>query len=514
MTLANASRALCLLDSNHNLPPAAMSDPSGVPIPPSPTSVTPTLALPTASNSSQLRAPRSSTDLLSPASPQSPGFLQAASSSPTSSHAHKRQNSIADLIAAPPPLPTSSEYSSKRRASTASNRSSDDGYSGAALGFGANLLPHDWQDVQLNQLVQRENLVFVDGNTSVEGAFETLEKHQFTSLPVRMEPEDPESISTTFDYADLNAYLLLVLGRIEPVDRAAETLKLVADARSAQPVPVKFACQLGVKNSFLSLKSTSTLSDAVEILGNGVHRIAVTDPANPKIVVGVLSQRRLIRFIWENGRLFSSLQPLLQASLQELGIGSKTVISIHGDMLVIDALQQMHDDGVSSLAVTDSANNLLGNISIVDARLVTKSSQKSLLRISCKQFLSIILNKRGLDDGKDSFPVFHVTMQTSLARTIAKLVATKAHRLWIVAAGSGDAAAAAAANRGATAGQLIGVVSLTDILYTLAKHAGKSDLDPHSARRDRRRSSSSSVRSHSSSYDKFRRSISIDRSGR
>ena len=316
------------------------------------------------------------------------------------------------------------------------------------------------------------------------------------------------SVSDTFDYADLIAYLLLVLGKIEPVNCSEEDLELVARARSGRVVPVRFASQLGVKNPFITLKSTDTISDAVEILGNGVHRIAIADSSNPDVVVGILSQRRLIRFIWENGRLFKSLEPLFQASLEDLGIGSKEVISIHGDKLVIDALQKMHDDGVSSLAVTDSKNNLLGNISVVDARLVTKSSQKSLLHSSCKSFLSVILSKRGLEDGKDSFPVFHVTSKTSLGRTIAKLVATKAHRLWIVQPAPTDGTPL----RGAAAGQLVGVVSLTDILYTLAKHAGKSDLDPRSARRERRRSSSSSVQSWAS-LDKFRRSVSIERSG-
>lgn len=359
----------------------------------------------------------------------------------------------------------------------------------------------------MHAMVQKENLVYVDGDTSVENAFEILALHQFTSLPIRLSSADT-TISDTFDYADLNAYLLLVLGRIEPVDQSEEMQQYVALARSGRVVPVKFAARLGVKNPFITLTSNDTISTAIGFLGNGVHRLAVADAANPKVMVGVLSQRRLIRFIWENGRMFKSLEPLFQQSLDELGIGSKEVISILGDKLVIDALQQMHDEGVSSLAVTDANNNLLGNISIVDVRLVTKSSQKSLLRSSCKQFLSVILNKRGLDDGKDSFPVFHVTGATSLGRTIAKLVATKSHRLWIVQSPPPGELIPA----GVAAGQLVGVVSLTDILYTLAKHAGKSDLDPQTARRARRRSSSSSAKSRAS-LEKFRRSVSIERGG-
>lgn len=453
----------------------------------------PSTPISSGSNASQMRNP---SDTAIPSTPKSP-----------SSPDHKRKSSIADILATPPPI--SAENHLNRRVSIASTRSSDDGASvtSSLPSTSVSGLPKDWQDVPMSELVQRENLVFVEGNASVESAFEVLAQHQFTSLPIRMSANDT-SVSDTFDYADLIAYLLLVLGKIEPVNCSEEDLELVARARSGRVVPVRFASQLGVKNPFITLKSTDTISDAVEILGNGVHRIAIADSSNPDVVVGILSQRRLIRFIWENGRLFKSLEPLFQVSLEDLGIGSKEVISIHGDKLVIDALQKMHDDGVSSLAVTDSKNNLLGNISVVDARLVTKSSQKSLLHSSCKSFLSVILSKRGLEDGKDSFPVFHVTSKTSLGRTIAKLVATKAHRLWIVQPAPTDGTPL----RGAAAGQLVGVVSLTDILYTLAKHAGKSDLDPRSARRERRRSSSSSVQSWAS-LDKFRRSVSIERSG-
>lgn len=380
----------------------------------------------------------------------------------------------------------------------------------------------------MNELVQRENLVYVDGDTTVEKAFATLDQYKFTSLPIKVHPEDP-SVSDTFDYADLNAYLLMVMGLIEPVNTSKEFAEYVNKARSGQVVPVSFAAHLGVKNELISLKSTDTIASAVEILGAGVHRIAIADVTDPRIVVGILSQRRLIRFIWEHSRRFKTLDPLFQTSLSDLGIGPKKVVSINGDRPVIDAFKIMHDDGVSSMAVTDNHNNLLGNISIVDVRLITKSSQKHMLRTPCKHFLSIILNERGLHDGQDSYPVFHVTLGTSVGRTIAKLVATKAHRLWIVQPPAPPSAPSSASSSSSTpaspapqtpssfsivnttAGQLIGVVSLTDIINILAKQVGKANLDPHAARRQRRRSSSSSSRS----YDKFRRSISIERhSGR
>lgn len=423
---------------------------------------------------------------------------EPSSGSPSSPEQKRQSGSIADRLVNPPALSVDLK---QRRTSISSQRSNSDDPTSPILQTSTHSF-RDWQDVPTSALVQREHLVSVEEDIPVEQAFEILAQNQFTSLPIKNKKDDT-FISDTFDYADLVAYLLLVLGKIQPTDESPESLEYLAKARSGRPVPVKFASRLSAKNPFITLKSTQTISDAVEILGNGVHRIAVTDPDNDQIVTGVLSQRRLIRYIWENGRQFRSLEPLFSRTLDDLSIGSKSVISVNGDKLVIEALQIMHDEKVSSVAVIDSQNNLLGNISCVDARLLTKSSQKSLLNSTCKSFLSLILSTRGLEDGKDSYPVFHVTSKTSLARTIAKLVATKAHRLWIVQPPvTGDSLV-----RNNSAGQLIGVVSLTDILYTLAKHAGKNDLHPHNARRERRRSSSASVQS----LDKFRRSISIER---
>lgn len=215
----------------------------------------------------------------------------------------------------------------------------------------------------------------------------------------------------------------------------------------------------------------------------------------------------------------------------------------------------MHNEGVTSLPVLDAQNNVVGNISHVDVRvscletfeapqsnlkqLLTKSTSLPLLRSSCIHFISVILSERGVSDGKDSFPVFHVNPFSTLAQTVAKLVATRSHRMWVVdtpspassgpptpattpailvppspitplpaagpvpvvspapqhLAGTQAPAISASAIQGATlSGRLSGVISLTDILNLFARASGLNPHDPDEARRARRRSSSSSMR--------------------
>ena len=109
----------------------------------------------------------------------------------------------------------------------------------------------------------------------------------------------------------------------------------------------------------------------------------------------------------------------------------------------------MNTEGVSSLVVVDNHLNVIGNISTTDVKvhtkqnlpsvrwsdhrltllkLLTRSSSLPLLQNTCTHFISVILSTRGLIEGKDSFPVFHVNPTSTLAHTVAKLVATRSHR--------------------------------------------------------------------------------------
>lgn len=143
-----------------------------------------------------------------------------------------------------------------------------------------------------------------------------------------------------------------------------------------------------------------------------------------------------------------------------------------------------------------------------------------------------------MNDGKDSYPVFHVTHSSTLAHTVAKLVATRSHRMWIVdsvpspgssvppspalkpsgsvappptmhqlsaptqgppytPATPSVAVSAAVLPGSGMSGRLSGVLSLTDVLNLYARASGLKPDDPEELRRRRRTSSSSSVRSSS-----------------
>jgi len=96
----------------------------------------------------------------------------------------------------------------------------------------------------------------------------------------------------------------------------------------------------------------------------------------------------------------------------------------------------MSNEGLTSVAVVDAGRNVVGNISTADVRHLTNAASLPLLKSSCMHFISVILSERGMERGRDSFPVFYVNPYSTLAHTVAKLVATHSHRMWIVESAS------------------------------------------------------------------------------
>ncbi|WEW55400.1 cell separation during budding [Emydomyces testavorans] len=288
----------------------------------------------------------------------------------------------------------------------------------------------DWTQISVGELVNTEDCHFVEADMTIEDATNRLIECGASFLLIRESPEQTLAIGT-FDYADLNAYLLLVIGIMKPDDEYAASLEeLGRKAREGRKILLREVKNLRPKDPVTKLPPNAKLTKAVEVFGGGVHSVVVAQE-NTSEVLGIFSQWRLVRFLWENARSFPVIEQLYPQPLRELGLGSQHVISINGDRPLCHALELMNNEGISSVAVVDNQFNVVGNISVVDVKLLTKSTSLPLLRDTCIHFISVILSTRGLNEGKDSFPVFHVNPQSTLAHTVAKLVATKSHRMWV-----------------------------------------------------------------------------------
>lgn len=148
-------------------------------------------------------------------------------------------------------------------------------------------------------------------------------------LLIRETPEATSAVGT-FDYADLNSYLLLAAGLTHPDEaHQASYEELAKKAHHGVPIALRDVKKFGMaKEPLIKLPASANVLDAVEIFGGGVHRVVVVNESNDQEVVGIFSQFRLVKFLWENGQSFPIIEELYPKALRELVIGSHEVISI------------------------------------------------------------------------------------------------------------------------------------------------------------------------------------------
>ncbi|KAK3954730.1 hypothetical protein QBC32DRAFT_73642 [Pseudoneurospora amorphoporcata] len=489
-----------------------------------------------------------------PSPPERTGSQGAIPLSKTASNvsSHSHRQSFAENQRHPPPSPRTQRHPSFTQQAIQDlmnnpppNRHQNPRYIG-----------RDWRDVAIGELLQPDEVKWAELDNSIQEATKTL----FQSSPnnvvlVRQDSSSKEAIST-FDHSDLNAYLLAVVGLAKPEEEQVALYRDISvKAQSHAEIPLRDLQPIFRKEDLVKLPAESTLDKAIEVFGGGVHRLLVTN--NDSEVVGILSQLRLLEFFWNEAVNFPLIDRLYTIVLRDLQIGTQQIIAINADAPLADALFLMSSEGLTSVAVVDNGHNVVGNISTVDVRHLTNANSLPLLKASCMHFISVILSERGVEHGRDSFPVFYVNPYSTLAHTVAKLVATQSHRMWVVDSASPSPSAPAtpllqasslpplstlsppAVSPGRTgsptpgsatvvvpplgaittstpqspstqgpfssvpasalpgaglSGRLTGVVSLTDILNLFAKSSGLRPLDPSEQRARRRRSSSSSVR--------------------
>lgn len=137
-----------------------------------------------------------------------------------------------------------------------------------------------------------------------------------------------QTVIGTFDYTDLNAYLLVVVGLAQPdEDHIHDFQELARKAREGKPITLQDVKNLGRKEALTFIPSSSHLIRTVETFGQGVHRILLVEEGTDH-VTGVLSQSRLVRFLWENGKAFPTVDALYSQYIRDLKLGSHEVISI------------------------------------------------------------------------------------------------------------------------------------------------------------------------------------------
>jgi len=329
---------------------------------------------------------------------------------------------------------------------------------------GITTVTRDWSMIKASSLVHNQHVIEIDGNVSIEEACQILVENNISSAPVYTHDKKRHYLGM-FDYGDVIAYILLVLHRRksntikeeeeDAVDTESfEIRDIVHKALQGQRVPVGMASDLSRKNPFYSILEEATLISAVEIFACGTHRVTILNSNGE--VKGILSQSNVVRYLFENRKQFPDIDEVMNKTIHQLNLGQDQPIVVDAEASVLDALSIMSENGVSSVAVVRNGGNILGNISMTDVKHVMKAYHHRLLWKTCFQFVSHIRTQQGIIDGKDRWPVFDVRKDTTLGLAIGKLLATKAHRVWVTDENH----------------HTIGVVSMTDVIRVFSSMVG------------------------------------------
>ncbi|OKO93826.1 Protein sds23 [Penicillium subrubescens] len=402
-------------------------------------------------NGSGVTSPRSSTDNRSS---RNQNQLRVSHMPPAN---HQHRQSLSETLRGPPGSPRNRRQPSLTQSAIQSlidNPPPPKTVDSAFIG-------RDWREICIGELVSPEDLQFVELDTGVEEATNILIDTGAPVLLIRESAQHNAAVAT-FDYSDLNTYLLLAAGLTTPQEGHRTSYdELAKKARDGEKIPLKDVKALGMeKEPLVTLPASANVLTAVETFGGGIHRVVVTKEPNNQEVVGIFSQFRLVKFLWENGRSFPAIEQLYPQALNNLRIGSHNVISINGDKPLSEGLQLMNTEGVSSLVVVDNHWNVIGNISTTDVKSPGPATPH----------LPTPPQPYGVGNTVPFPPVASSGVTPSLASSIP----------------------ASALPGARLSGRLVGVVSLTDILNLHARASGLSPADPAESRR-RRRSSSSSM---------------------
>ncbi|KAH6603379.1 hypothetical protein Trco_008154 [Trichoderma cornu-damae] len=194
----------------------------------------------------------------------------------------------------------------------------------------------EWRDITIGELVSLDDMLLQSP----------------TGVVLVREGASATRPTFCFDYNDLNAYLLTVVGLSRPDNNQATLSRdIMTKAQGGAHITLEEIQPLCSREAIVKLNSDVNLSRAIEKLGSGIHRILVTEPAGS--VVGIISQLRMVEFFWNEGINFPIIDRLYPVSLQDLGIGVQPIISVHSDSPLTEALSLMYDEGLSSVAIVD-----------------------------------------------------------------------------------------------------------------------------------------------------------------
>jgi CBS-domain-containing membrane protein len=277
---------------------------------------------------------------------------------------------------------------------------------------------------------------------SIESVLHKLQKHDLLSLPVYDKENEIIGLVSVLDimtYISWGKYF-----RSEDVTDEEVTMF----RHLSHTVGTLLEQNKGAENVWVYPPETR-INDILEPYSKGVHRVLIPQKdTEGKVVHRVLSQTDIVKYLYSNKHLFSSL---LTETIAGLQLGTYSVISVTSDTIALDAFKKMSQQKLSAVAIVDKENaKLVGNLSASDLRGLNAQKLPSIIRY--------VGNFLVAQHGYVKMPLT-VTPQNTLEDVITILLEKRVHRVWIVDE-----------SRKPT-----GVITMTDVLMFAFKQSSKKE---------------------------------------
>ncbi|KAI8905933.1 hypothetical protein EDD86DRAFT_211137 [Gorgonomyces haynaldii] len=299
---------------------------------------------------------------------------------------------------------------------------------------------------KVKDLLKSTKPITLDSELPLHEACAVLAKSKISSAPV-YDAEQGAFIGM-LDYRDIVAHVLTVLHKIPPPQQSFDSDWDVADvvkvALSKGPgnVSVKMIANMSSLDPLVTIREDESVKDAVDKLHERqCHRLVVLDTQQPPNCIGIFSESLVIALVVEKFSKFSKNEnkdkwELGKKSVEELGLLKNELVTVSSEDNVLDAMYKMHDKRVSSVAIVGAnSTQIVGVISMSDVKEILSTKRGwSKLMTPAEKFFVETRNKQMFEteDGSTRMPIFTVFKQTSFIDTLAKMAATKTHRIWVV----------------------------------------------------------------------------------
>ncbi|KAJ3367619.1 cell separation during budding [Kappamyces sp. JEL0680] len=296
-----------------------------------------------------------------------------------------------------------------------------------------------------------ESPISLDGNLSVRDACCILANNHISSAPITMNGE----FLGQLDMSDFVNHILEVLNNT-PMDISSSPWS-ISDLLSQKSQSDYSLSSLPRHKPLVVVGHNTPLIDVIEeYVRSGAHRIAVVNLSTNSFL-GVISQSTIAALVvsqyglrkpktarWEGG----------QRSVKEANVIKTNVVTIEPQASVTEALYLMETEKISSVAIT-TGKHLLGSISLSDVKhiLSERIGWKKLFEHCDVFFKQVRLSQSNERMGQAIIPNYTIDEQTTVITALEKMVATRAHRIWVVDDDN----------------NLVGLVSLSAIIPLLLK---------------------------------------------